>query len=437
MLIYYLIGAAALIALSVAFFVATYKVVDPNDAHVVVFMGRGRKLYSPDNDNKSSYFFIPILMKKFILPLVNQKMSIHDIKLNDKEVAPFICDVVTWLRISDPIVAAERLNLSDPFGSLREDLINIVQAVARSVSMKKEILEIMRDRQEFSKLVSDEVSEQLQKWGVELVNLEINEIRDDSNKGSTVIQDYEAIRRAAVQSESRKKVAIENAEAEKVEAEKMKEAELAKAESEETYRKRQIEKDRTIGVEEQEKAKLIAKRQREANVEGVEAMRVAEVGKAEVKKEATIKTAEGESEAIRIQGEKEAEVVRLRGVAQAESNQAVGLADAEVIKQKGLSEAEAKDKMAAALARFNDAATVIEKIHAAVEVEKAKYEAVGKISQNADLKMVTSGDGANFFGIPMNAETGANFGQMLEGLDLEKIMGFLGMDGDVIDGEEA
>lgn len=198
---------AAAVALLVLFFIVTYKVVDPNEAHVVVLMGRGRKVYSSSEGKKSAYFFIPLLMKRFVLPLTNQKMEIADIHLNDTLVAPFICDVVSWLRIADPIQAAERLNLADPFGTLEQDLIPIVQAVARTGAMKQEILDIMRDRETFARAVSEEVREVLKKWGVQLVNLDINDIRDDESKGSHVVSDYENQRKAQVNAESRKEIA--------------------------------------------------------------------------------------------------------------------------------------------------------------------------------------------------------------------------------------
>ncbi|MCK5017888.1 MAG: hypothetical protein KAS32_12565, partial [Candidatus Peribacteraceae bacterium] len=203
--------------LLILFFLFTYTVIDPNDAHVVVFMGRGRKIYSPvekeGRKTKTSYFYIPLLMKRFKLPLTNVKMDIKNIHLNDREVAPFICDVITWLHISDPIQAAERLDLKQPFESLEADLINLVQAVARAVAMKQEVLDIMRDRQTFSKSVSAEVGDILNQWGVDLVNLEINDIRDDAEKDSSVISDYESIRKIHVKTQARQEVAIKNREA--------------------------------------------------------------------------------------------------------------------------------------------------------------------------------------------------------------------------------
>jgi len=279
--------------LLVLFFIATYKVVDPNVAHVVVFMSRGRKIYAPklsgDTKAKTAYFYIPLLMKRFIMPLTNVKMDIPDIHLNDIQVAPFVCDVITWIHIDDPIKAAERLSLNDKdtFSSLREDLVNIVQAVARAVAMKQEVLDIMRDRKTFSESVSAEVDGVLNSWGIELINLEVNDIRDDGTKESNVISDYESIRKAQINSKARQEVSIRDREAVEIEQDNRQKAEISKAIAEEEFTKRQIEKDKNVGIMAQNKEKEIARQEEEANRQKVEALRTKEVGEADVIKQAT------------------------------------------------------------------------------------------------------------------------------------------------------
>lgn len=424
-----------LISLFSTFFILTYKVVDPNEAHVIVFMGRGRKVYAPklisDEGVKTSartaYFYIPFLMKRFVMPLTNVKMDINNIHLNDIQVAPFVCDVITWVHISNPVIAAERLNLSgnDTFSSLREDLINIVQATARAASMKQEVLEIMKDRKTFSESVSKEVDPLLKKWGIDLINLEVNDIKDDIAKESQVISDYESIRKVSINSRARKETSILEREAVEVEQENKKKSEIAVANSEKEYMQAKLntekevgiaaqKRDLHIGITEKSKENEIAKADDVANKSKIEAHRTIEVGKAKVLKEAVIEKATGEADAIKIKGEKEADVTTLKGIA-----------DGNAIEAKGSAEAISKDKMAEAMQKFNDAAMKVEKIRAEIEVEKFKWEAYGKVAQNAEIKIVNSGNGADLFGIPMNAETGANLGKMLEGVDLSKAKGLI------------
>ena len=420
-----LLISSVLVVLAIFFF-ATYRVVNADEAHVIVFMGKDRRVYSPrykisdgsEVGGKTSYFYIPFLMKRQILPLLNVKMDIKDIHLNDMNVAPFISDVISWLHIDDPIRAAERLNFNHSegtFGSLKDDLINMVHAIARSVAMKQEVLDIMRDRTTFASSVRQEVDGHLKSWGVELVALEVNDIRDDGEKNSHIIANYEAIRKVQVESTARKEVAERTREAVEVEQDNRNKSEVAKASADEQILKRQIERDKNTGIAEQEKQVEIAKSEEIANTQKVLATRKLEVGTASVKKEAAIELATGEAEAIRIKGEKEAQVVKLTGEAEARATEA-----------KGLAEATAKDAMAEALKKFNEAGISLEKIRAWVEVQIAQAQAQGKIAENAEIKIVNSGKGGNILGFDLNAENGANLGQMLEGLDLGKIASFLG-----------
>lgn len=415
-----IIGAAVLFVLGVLF-VSTYTVVDPNEAHVVVFMGSGRKYYGPGDGQKSAYFYIPVIMKRYVLPLTNVKMVIDSISLNDQEMAPFICDVATWVRIDNPRLAAERLNLKEgAFLSLRNDMVEIVQAIARAASMKQEILDIMRDRKNFATSVTQEVQPILAEWGVALVGLEVNTIRDTN--GSTVIADYQSIREATIKTQSRVAVAEKDREAVEAEQDNYQKAQLATAQAQEISEKRFVEKDRVVGIAAQEQEKEVAIAQKEANGAKVEAARTLEVGSAEVRKEALIQDATGQGEAIRIKGEKDAEVIKMTAEADAKAIELKGTADGVAIEKKGLAEALSKEKMAEALQKFNDAATTIEKIRAAVEVQVAFAQAYAKVAENADIKVVTGGgDGNSFLGLPLNAMGGAQIGQFLEGLDTEAI----------------
>jgi flotillin len=389
------------------FFLGTYKVIGSNEAHVLVIMGSGRRIYSPVASGegvkgKTAYFFIPFLMKRYIMPLTNVKLDIQDIQLNDMQMAPFECDVVTWLHIEDPVKAAERLDFTqNVFQGLHSDLQAIVQAIARASSMKQEILDIMRDRKTFSNGVSAEVDVVLKEWGVQLVNLEVNDIRDTD--GSEVIQNYESMRKAQVASLARIEVATRDREAVEQEQDNRQKANVATATAEKTFTLAQTEKDAAIGIAQQDRDSRIAIAAAETNKQKVEAYRVTTVGSAEVQKQAAITQAEGDGEAIRIKGEKEANVVSLTGKAQADA-----------IEAKGLAEAKAKDAMAKALKEFNDAGINLEQIRANVDIQRAFAQAYAEIAKNAEIKVVTGGKGGNILGLPMNAETGADLGQMVE-----------------------
>lgn len=401
---------SVVIALLAVFFFLTYTVVEPNKAHVVVFMGRGRKVFSPHTDEgakkgSTSYFHIPFLMERTILPLTNVKMEIPSFELKDQQVAPFMCEVTCWFRILRPEVAVEKLDVSEGFElAVRDTLEEQVRGIARAAAMKQEILEIMRDRKTFGDGVEQEVNGALVEWGLELVKLEIVDFSDVT--GSQVIRDYENMRKATIQANSRKVIAEQDKEATLVEAETKREAGVAMHVSEREVEKANVEKERQVLVAKEDANATVAKQRELANLKKVEAQRALEVGQANVTKQATIEEAEGEAEAE-----------YKRGKARADVKQAEGNAEAEVIRSKGLSEAEATDKKAEALKKYNEAGITLEQIKAYVEIEVAKYENLGQALANADINLVGGTEGNSLFGFNLDSQGGANLGQFITAME--------------------
>jgi len=398
-----------LVVLTFAFFL-TYSVIEPNKAHIVIFMGRGRKVYSPTvidgKQGKTAYFFIPFLMKRAILPLANVKMELPSFELRDKNVAPFVCEVTCWLRIRRPEVAIEKLDIFE--SSFEEEVMATlkeqVSGIARASAMNQEILEIMKDRKAFGDIVEKEVNGSLEEWGLELVKLEIVDFSDAEQ--SNVIANYEAKRKAEIQAEARKVVAVQNKDAEISEATANKLSGLVKVESEREVAKANVDKEKQIEIERQIAMEEIAIIKQKANLEQVEANRALQVGNAQVEKQALIEKAEGEAESVRKVGQANADVVTAEG-------KAAGMA----IEAKGVAEAKAKEKMADASNRFDkEQGITIESIRAWVDVEKAKYEALGEAlsKANVNASLVTSGGNEkpssllDLFG----ANGGANLAQM-------------------------
>ena len=391
-----------------------YTVVEPNKAHIVVFGGKGRKVYTPHVDEgkerlPTAYFFIPPLMKRIVLPLNNVKMEIPQFELNDAKVAPFVCEAVCWFRIEKPEVAVEKIDVDEAGGfesAVESTLEEQVKGITRAAAMKQEILEIMRDRISFGDYVVEEVNGALEEWGLEIVKLEIVDFSDD--KDSNVIADYENMRKSQISSASRKEQAQQNRDAEVVEASSEKTAGVAKAESEREIEKANIEREKQVKIAEQTAEKEIATKAEEANRQKVEATRTMKVGEAAVEKEAVVEIAEGKAEAVRKEGRAAADVIQQRG-----------LAMAEVIKQQGLSKAVSTDKMAEALKKYNEAGISLEQLKAFVEIQKSKFEHLGKALEAADLKfnIVGGGESANLFGFDLGAESGAGIAQMMQAFE--------------------
>ncbi len=394
-------------------FFGLYRIVPVNEAHIRILQNK-KQVFSA-REGKTAYWYIPFITRIHKLPLCNLAIPVNDIKLNDKNMAKFVCDIMCFININDINLAVERLVLTDTthsmgfdFVRLSEDLRAIMESIGRTVTTKQSILDIYMDRQMLDMAITKEVIAVFPKWGIELVDLELKDIKDAHE--STIISDIE------------RKVAAEiRRDAEIIVANTTKEAELVKAEAEEIYRKRQISKDMEIGISEQDKNRQIAEKEAQANIVRVEAKRKLTVGEAEIEKQ-------------KIEQLAQAEKIKLTTEAEGESNKitAVGKAEANIIQIKKEAEAAGTLKLAEAMKEFNDTAINVKVLDIQKEVLLGKYEALAKALQGADLKWIMSGDNAQkFFGIDLSAEGGANLNQFMQeaGIDgsmVEKFRTLLG-----------
>lgn len=415
-----IIVALAIISLVLLFFlrhilggmVGLYRVVPVNEAHIRIL--RHKKDIFSTREGKSAYWVVPFITKLNRLPLSNLAIPVNDIKLNDKNMAKFVCDIVCFINIKDLNLAAERLVLSDTekqmgfdFMRLSEDLRAIMESIGRTVVTKQTLLDIYMNRQLLDEAITKEVEAVFPKWGIQLVDLELKDIKDAG--GSTIIFDIERKVAAEIHRDAEIRVAVTT-----------KEAEIAKAESEELYRTRQIEKDKAIGVADQSKNREIALREAEANIQKIEALRKIEVGHADIEKQ-------------KIEQLALAQRIKFTVEAEGHSNEieAVGRAEANIIQIKKEAEAAGTLKIAEALKHFNELALNVKMLDIHKDVMMAKFHALAESIQKADIKWIMSGANAQkFFGLNLDAEGGANLQQFFDesGLDIEKLRALLHKD---------
>lgn len=423
-------GVLLLIALLALKF---YVVVEPNKAHVVVTMGSGRKIYHPAVEGaKSAYFYLPFLMQRIIVSLENVKHEINNIVLHDKNVAPFQCDITCWFKITDPQLAAEKLDVDEEgniMTSIRETLNAQVQGVARNAAMQQEILDLMRDRMSFGESVFKTVNGDLDEWGVQLVKLEIIDFADA--QGGHVIDDYEKRREAEINSATRQVVAVQDQVAKVKEAEAMKAAEQARIEASQIIEMRDIDRTQSVGIRQQEARLKVAVQADLANAKEVAAQKTKIVGEARYTAEAAVVKAEGEAQAkVKTStGQAEAEVklaegrasaVKVEAGAAAQATEVKGTAEAEVIKLTGTAEALAVEKKADAQKKFTDASKEIELSKIAADIEKTKFNAMANAMQKADIQVISPDMSFMGFGAKEGAGIGALVGALKKssGLDL-------------------
>ena len=386
-----------------------YRVVPVNEAHIRIL--QNTKSVFSSRVGKSAYWVVPFITKLHKLPLCNLAIPVNDIKLNDKDMAKFVCDIMCFVNINNIDLAVERLILTDTekemgfdFIKLSEDLRAIMESVGRTVTTKQTLLDIYMNRSLLDQAITKEVEAVFPKWGIQLVDLELKDIKDA--QGSTIIQDIERKVAAEIRRDAEIRVATTT-----------KEAELAKAEAEESYRKRQIAKDQQIGIAEQEKNQQIAEREVIANIQKVEAQRKLDVGRAEIEKQKIEQLAMAEKIKLTVEAEGHSSEI-----------EQVGKAEANVIRIKKEADAAGTLKLAEALKQFNEVAINVKILDIHRDVMLAKFNALSQAIQQADIKWIMSGTNAQkFFGLNLDAEGGANLQQFFQesGLDLDRLKALL------------
>jgi uncharacterized membrane protein YqiK len=364
--------------------VGLYRIVPADEAHVRI-MGNSKEVFMSREYNKvkkkSAYWVVPFITKITRLPLTNIRIDVPDVKLNDSDMAKFMCDIVCFVNISDPLLAAERTGITvtqkryEGVEDLSEDFRAIMESIGRTVGTKQTILEIYKDRNKLDTAVTAEVSKVFPEWGLELVDLEIKDIKDAT--GSSIISDIEKKQAAVINSDARVKVAEQNNRAAVIEAEKTRDTQMKVAETEEEWKKRQTKKEQEIAIAVQEKDKMTAQKQLEANTAVVEANRKLKVGNADVDREAITKVAEAEKSRLTLVAEGKAKEV-----------ESLGMAEAGVIKAKKVADAEGTEKLALAQQKFNEAASTIEVIKATKDVQIAYAMAYQKAFEKANITIV-------------------------------------------------
>ena len=377
----YIIGFIALLIFILA---SLYRVVPADFADVVIQSGKTRvysphKQYSPDG--KSAYFQIPSWFFLFRLGMQVHRIPLKIIPINvpnflafDKDRARFVCDIITYVVVKDPVEAAKRF--AGDLRVLNEQISVIVQSTTRDVTTKKAIREVINNRQDVIEAVTPILSVTISNWGLELKSLELIDFKDPTDPSfgieSKVIHDISSIIERQINSEARQK-----------NAEQLMIARQKEAQSDEDARKREIARDEEIGKREQEKNMRIAEKQKEAREKELEVVRVQQVKTQTIEKEravveANLKKEVEEVNKIQKKLEGEGDRVRLE-------EQAIG--NAAKIKQNILAEAEGKTKLQEALNKFEDKAIralIAEKV---VEMQQAIGVASAKALENSEMRV--------------------------------------------------
>lgn len=326
----------AALALGVILFAAGYLKAPPDTAFIISGLGKKRILIG------KAGWRIPFLERVDKLSL--QVMTV-DVKTSEavptNEFINVMVDGVANVKISsDPALltrAAESLlGMKQPqlIAMVTQVLEGNMREIVGSVGLK----EMVQDRQGVAKKITENVVPDMQKLGIEVVNFNIQNFRDNAGTIENMgIDNVEQIRKNAqiakanaqrdiaiassvaqqeanaVKVDSEKKIAAQNAELTVQQAEMQVRADTKRAEADAAYSIQQESQRKTIeitradaDIARREKEAELARRQREADAQKYEAEQQAQARRAE-------------AEAQRYAMEQEAEGIRARGLAEAEA----------------------------------------------------------------------------------------------------------------------
>ena len=418
-----IIGVVGLLTTFLTVWIATWrKLVGADEVHIIIQSKRMRVMTThPEFIDKlreqgyevpgmSSYYKIPQLVPKWgmrvhVVPLTILSITIEDFKAFDKDRARFLCKIIAYVVVNDPITTAKRF--SGSLTHLEEDVREIVRATVRDATTKEPIREIINNRDAIINKVHDPLAEGIANWGLELRNIELVEFSNPED--SHVINDISSIIEEEIHSDARQK-----------NAEQRKKAKIKEAQEEEISEKRVIEKEQVVEIARQKKLQEVALKEKQVKEHQLEVNRVEAVKTQAIEKERAIVEAEErkataiiqanqkkEQEAImREQKQLEGEGDKLRLTEQAEgkaNEQAIpikrkGEAEADAIKAKLLAEAEGKEKLQEALNKFDDKAIRALTAELIVTKDKEVGVAVAKALEKADVNLFSGtagGDGFN------------------------------------------
>jgi flotillin len=497
--IFLAIIAAIALLIALSRFSKNYIKVPPNA--VAIFSGRKHKL--PDGRlvgyrmvRGGAAFRWPLLeqvdylsLNVFTIPLeIKRAYTLKGVPISVKAVAN------VKIKGDDlSLAAAGERFLGMTHDQIQKVIFQTLEGHLRSILGTLTVEEVNSDRQSFAQKLTSEAALDLERMGIGVDVLTIQDISDEEGyldalgkKRTAEVKRDGTIGEAEAMRDSKIKSAVAMQEGEKakfdadanisaaqrdfqvkqaqyqaeIETEKARAAQAgplaeAKAKQAVVAEEVRVERARTqeqIGVQEQE----VLRKQKELEatvIKAAEAERQAAIVRAEAKKQAAILEADGQKaaqiamaeaqqEKLRQEGMGRAAAVEAEGRAEAAKIEAMGLAQARAIEAQGVAEAQAIMKKAEAWRQFNDAAklqTLLEKLPSVLQASAGIFGAVAAPLGNIDkVVVIEQGNGAggeSTGGIGRIARTGPalvfSLLQQLQalGLDVPTVLRQLGVEG--------
>lgn len=370
------------------------RVVSRDEAHVVikskkvvVFSGTAEI----SGATGSTYYFFPSWVPVLGMDVTQVPLNVLELRVPEMvtfaaQTARFTLTASVFVRVTDPLKSAQRWpgrSVEDFVVGVKELMENAIRNTTTAFAAE----DIIEKKDEIASKLQHALSADMAEYGCIITNVGIVDITDAPD--NTVISDIARKREAEINSESRQIVSV-----------KEREARVAEAENKQAAEMRESAAAEAIGVRNQEKEQHVFVSQQKVAQEEMEVERIRQVRAAEIERDAAIERAQGERQAVILKREAEAEGTR-----------AVGFAEAEVTRNKGIAEAETIAKRVEALNRLQEEGRSFRSIE---KDERVGLE-LAKALQNADLKLVSTGDVNSFIDL-FSADGGAKLGAFVSSL---------------------
>ena len=437
-----------------------YRIADVDKALIIT----GGK--SPKIIISGGAFVIPIIRKADFFDLCMLTVKADEDEIKTGTAVSVIVDWTAQIRpdrrdpkkLETAIISFKERGNQGIIDDVKLTLMGAVRDVVASMTPEN----VLKDKEAFKQLIQESVDDELQKMGLELVSLNIQDITDNNGYFENIAyldkadkQKAADLKQAETERITRERRASETLAAEKAEAEASQQAEIARMVAEQaknakrketdlliasnkvetdtalanaevakelqaTIRKREVEEHQgAVEIKKQEMANLAAQKKREVMITEAEAEADVEKTKADARvrvaerdADAIKHRAEAEAAKVRAEGKAAADVVQAKQEAEAAGKKAQFMAEADGIKAKGLAEAESikAQKLAEAEGEraLAEARAANDNVNFKIESLKIKTDAQIKVATAAAELMANIGQNAEFVNIGGGNISGLN-----------------------------
>lgn len=393
-------------------------------------------------------FVIPIIRKADTFDLCMITVTASKDEILTATAVPIVADWTAQIRPDvkdeEKLKTAIRSFKERGKNGIVEDVKLTLMGTVRDVVASMTPEEVLANKEAFKTEVEKNVVDEMDKMGLELVSLNIQDVSDNNGYYENIAsidasdkQQAANIKSAEVERATREKKATELKEAEIAEANATRESAIAKMEAEQqeaekrkeidikkaqfktetdtaqanaelakelqiTLRQKEIEERKgEVEVTRQEQANLAAQKESEVKITEADAdvektKAAARVAVAEQDAMAISKKAQAEAEKTKTAGVAEADVQKAKAEAEAEGIKAKMIAEAEGIKAKKAAEAEGEKLLAEARAANDKVNFEIESLkiqtQAQIEIATKTAEVMANIGKNAEFVNINGGN---------------------------------------------